>query len=192
MASPVRFAGQSHPRVGHCAGRAGREFDTRRRCGASAELPCDHPGRDRGPWRTRRRRRPYEDVHRRPRRRRRVRRCPRRGLRGFPPASTMVVVSALLRPEWRIEIEAEALVGDDAAYFALASAGHAGARRVSAGRQMTATSRSTIISTPPKPPVPRSNSPPAKRDAFRRNRHERLRPAQRSRRRRIRGSRRRR
>ena len=29
------------------------------------------------------------------------------------PASTMVVVSALLRPEWRIEIEAEALVGDD-------------------------------------------------------------------------------
>ena len=31
------------------------------------------------------------------------------------PASTMVVVSALLRPEWRIEIEAEALVGDDPA-----------------------------------------------------------------------------
>ncbi|MEO7410260.1 MAG: RidA family protein [Sphingomicrobium sp.] len=30
------------------------------------------------------------------------------------PASTMVVVAALLRPEWRIEIEAEALVGDDA------------------------------------------------------------------------------
>jgi len=29
------------------------------------------------------------------------------------PASTMVVVSTLLRPEWRIEIEAEALVGDD-------------------------------------------------------------------------------
>ena len=29
------------------------------------------------------------------------------------PASTMVVVSALLRPEWRIEIEAEALIGDD-------------------------------------------------------------------------------
>ena len=29
------------------------------------------------------------------------------------PASTMVVVSALLRPEWRIEIEAEALVGDE-------------------------------------------------------------------------------
>ena len=29
------------------------------------------------------------------------------------PASTMVVVSALLLPEWRIEIEAEALVGDD-------------------------------------------------------------------------------
>ena len=29
------------------------------------------------------------------------------------PASTMVVVAALLRPEWRIEIEAEALVGDD-------------------------------------------------------------------------------
>jgi enamine deaminase RidA (YjgF/YER057c/UK114 family) len=27
------------------------------------------------------------------------------------PASTMVVVSALLRPEWRVEIEAEALVG---------------------------------------------------------------------------------
>jgi enamine deaminase RidA (YjgF/YER057c/UK114 family) len=26
------------------------------------------------------------------------------------PASTMVVVSALLRPEWRVEIEAEALV----------------------------------------------------------------------------------
>jgi hypothetical protein len=25
----------------------------------------------------------------------------------------MVVVSALLRPEWRIEIEAEALVGDE-------------------------------------------------------------------------------
>ena len=26
------------------------------------------------------------------------------------PASTMVVISALLRPEWRIEIEAEALL----------------------------------------------------------------------------------
>ena len=31
------------------------------------------------------------------------------------PAATMVVISALLRPEWRIEIEAEALVGDDTA-----------------------------------------------------------------------------
>ena len=31
------------------------------------------------------------------------------------PAATMVVVSALLRREWRIEIEAEALVGDDPA-----------------------------------------------------------------------------
>ena len=29
------------------------------------------------------------------------------------PASTMVAVSALLRPEWRIEIEAEALVGHE-------------------------------------------------------------------------------
>ncbi len=29
------------------------------------------------------------------------------------PASTMVVVAALLRPEWRIEIEAEALVGNE-------------------------------------------------------------------------------
>lgn len=29
------------------------------------------------------------------------------------PAATMVVVSALLRPEWRVEIEAEALVGDE-------------------------------------------------------------------------------
>ena len=29
------------------------------------------------------------------------------------PASTMVVVSALLRPEWRVEIEAEALIGHD-------------------------------------------------------------------------------
>lgn len=29
------------------------------------------------------------------------------------PAATMVVVSALLRPEWRIEIEAEALVGHE-------------------------------------------------------------------------------
>ena len=35
--------------------------------------------------------------------------------RDIRPASTMVVVSALLRPEWRIEIEAEALVGDDPA-----------------------------------------------------------------------------
>ena len=35
--------------------------------------------------------------------------------RDVRPASTMVVVSALLRPEWRIEIEAEALVGDDPA-----------------------------------------------------------------------------
>ena len=33
--------------------------------------------------------------------------------RDIRPASTMVVVSALLRPEWRIEIEAEALVGND-------------------------------------------------------------------------------
>ena len=31
------------------------------------------------------------------------------------PAATMVVVSALLRPEWRIEIEAEALIEDDPA-----------------------------------------------------------------------------
>lgn len=30
------------------------------------------------------------------------------------PAATMVVVSALLRPEWRVEIEAEAVLGDDA------------------------------------------------------------------------------
>jgi enamine deaminase RidA (YjgF/YER057c/UK114 family) len=29
------------------------------------------------------------------------------------PAATMVVVAALLRPEWRIEIEAEALVGNE-------------------------------------------------------------------------------
>ena len=35
--------------------------------------------------------------------------------RDVRPASTMVVVAALLRPEWRIEIEAEALVGDDTA-----------------------------------------------------------------------------
>ena len=28
---------------------------------------------------------------------------------GFPPASTMVVVKELLRPEWRVEIEADAL-----------------------------------------------------------------------------------
>ena len=27
------------------------------------------------------------------------------------PAATMVVISALLRPEWRVEIEAEALIG---------------------------------------------------------------------------------
>ena len=31
------------------------------------------------------------------------------------PAAAMVVVSALLRPEWRIEIEAEALIEDDTA-----------------------------------------------------------------------------
>ena len=35
--------------------------------------------------------------------------------RDIRPASTMVVVSTLLRPEWRIEIEAEALVGHDTA-----------------------------------------------------------------------------
>ena len=29
------------------------------------------------------------------------------------PVSTMVVVSSLLDPEWRVEIEAEAIVGDD-------------------------------------------------------------------------------
>ena len=29
------------------------------------------------------------------------------------PASTMVVVGALLRPEWRVEIEAEAILKDD-------------------------------------------------------------------------------
>ena len=33
--------------------------------------------------------------------------------RDVRPASTMVVISALLRPEWRIEIEAEALVGNE-------------------------------------------------------------------------------
>ena len=31
------------------------------------------------------------------------------------PASTMVVIAALLRPEWRIEIEAEALIEDETA-----------------------------------------------------------------------------
>jgi enamine deaminase RidA (YjgF/YER057c/UK114 family) len=35
--------------------------------------------------------------------------------RAVRPAATMVVVAALLRPEWRIEIEAEALVGDETA-----------------------------------------------------------------------------
>ena len=35
------------------------------------------------------------------------------------PAATMVVVAALLRPEWRIEIEAEALVGDETALIDL-------------------------------------------------------------------------
>ena len=35
--------------------------------------------------------------------------------RDVRPASTMVVISALLRPEWRIEIEAEALILDDPA-----------------------------------------------------------------------------
>lgn len=29
------------------------------------------------------------------------------------PAATMIVVAALLRPEWRVEIEAEALVADE-------------------------------------------------------------------------------
>ena len=33
--------------------------------------------------------------------------------REIRPASTMVVISALLRPEWRIEIEAEALLGHE-------------------------------------------------------------------------------
>ena len=35
--------------------------------------------------------------------------------RDIRPVSTMVVVAALLRSEWRIEIEAEALVGDETA-----------------------------------------------------------------------------
>jgi enamine deaminase RidA (YjgF/YER057c/UK114 family) len=35
--------------------------------------------------------------------------------RDVRPASTMVVVAALLRSEWRIEIEAEALIGDGTA-----------------------------------------------------------------------------
>ena len=35
--------------------------------------------------------------------------------RDVRPVSTMVVVAALLRPEWRIEIEAEALIGDETA-----------------------------------------------------------------------------
>ena len=35
--------------------------------------------------------------------------------RDIRPASTMVVVAALLRPEWRIEIEAEALLGNETA-----------------------------------------------------------------------------
>ena len=35
--------------------------------------------------------------------------------RDIRPAATMVVVAKLLRPEWRIEIEAEALVGDETA-----------------------------------------------------------------------------
>ena len=33
--------------------------------------------------------------------------------RDIRPTATMVVVTALLRPEWRIEIEAEALIGHD-------------------------------------------------------------------------------
>ena len=32
------------------------------------------------------------------------------GFKGSPPASTMVVVRGLLRPEWRVEIEADAVV----------------------------------------------------------------------------------
>ena len=35
--------------------------------------------------------------------------------RDVRPASTMVVISALLRPEWRIEIEAEALISNETA-----------------------------------------------------------------------------
>ena len=35
--------------------------------------------------------------------------------RDIRPTATMVVVAALLRPEWRIEIEAEALVGHETA-----------------------------------------------------------------------------
>lgn len=35
--------------------------------------------------------------------------------RDIRPAATMVVVAKLLRPEWRIEIEAEALVGNETA-----------------------------------------------------------------------------
>lgn len=35
--------------------------------------------------------------------------------RDFRPTATMVVVAALLLPEWRIEIEAEALIADETA-----------------------------------------------------------------------------
>ena len=35
--------------------------------------------------------------------------------RDVRPASTMVVISALMRPEWRIEIEAEALISNEPA-----------------------------------------------------------------------------
>lgn len=38
-----------------------------------------------------------------------------RALGGVRPAATMVVVAALLDPRWRVEIEAEAVIGGDGA-----------------------------------------------------------------------------
>ncbi len=43
-----------------------------------------------------------------------VGRVPRRVIGIARPAATMLVVAALLRPEWRVEIEAEAIVESDA------------------------------------------------------------------------------
>ena len=103
--------GLDRARRRHRADPARRLADARKRLRAGAALPGDHRRGARARGLVGRRRRTHADVHHRSRALAgRVAR-PRRGLRrDVRPAATCVVTS-LLDPSWKVEIEAEAVIG---------------------------------------------------------------------------------